>query len=284
MKTIGQFAKDNNVTIKTLHHYEKMELITPTKVDPDTGYRYYSEKESLDLRIILFLKELGFSLSEVKKVIDTNLSDQELLESLVFKLKQSSNELESISQRIYKIETMIEMIGDNGTEGKLNLKELIVMSESQLDTGKHGRGKFTEEAIKMFEQAKQNKTCLSVIQMDLDHFHQVNQKYGYDIGDIVLRRTTDEIVSVLETYDYHTLLQRKGGDEYTVIAECSILEASKLSSQILNAVVAVDYSDVAEDLKIAITAGIVALGKRSKSYSELLHKATVKLYEAKQNR
>ena len=74
MKTIGQFAKENNVTIKTNHHYEKMDLINPSKVDDETGYRYYGENEALELRIVLFLKELGLSLSEIKKVLNNDFS------------------------------------------------------------------------------------------------------------------------------------------------------------------------------------------------------------------
>lgn len=38
---IGEFSKLCGVTVKTLHHYEKLGLITPSKVDPWTGYRYY---------------------------------------------------------------------------------------------------------------------------------------------------------------------------------------------------------------------------------------------------
>lgn len=70
MKTIGQFAKDNDITVKALHHYEKLELITPSEVDEETGYRYYDDSKSRDVRIVLFLKELGLSLSEIKDVLN----------------------------------------------------------------------------------------------------------------------------------------------------------------------------------------------------------------------
>jgi diguanylate cyclase (GGDEF)-like protein len=120
--------------------------------------------------------------------------------------------------------------------------------------------------------------------MDLDHFHQVNKNYGYEIGDLVLKRTQDEIVSVLQASKYETLMERKGGDEFTVLAHCSALQVSQLTTKILNRVVAIDYSDVAEDLKVSITAGMAALRKRTKSYADLLHQATIKLYEAKRNR
>ncbi len=283
MKTIGQFAKENNVTVKTLHHYEKLELIIPTKVDPNTGYRYYSEEESLNLKIILFMKDLGFSLSEIKKVLLNNLQKEDLLESLSFKLNQSSSELEETSNRIFKLETIISIV-ENKDIGKTNMKELISMSEKELYTGKHGRGTFIEETVKMFNKAKQEQTPLSVIQMDLDHFHEVNQKYGYEVGDIVLRRTLDEIVDVLKEKHYSTMLQRKGGDEFSIVAETTTRDAAMLATKILNRVVAIDYSDIAEGLKVSITAGIAGLTKNTVSYSDLIHQATIKLYEAKRNR
>ncbi len=115
-------------------------------------------------------------------------------------------------------------------------------------------------------------------------FHDLNKKYGYDIGDIVLRRTTDEIISVLNESKHNSLMERKGGDEFSVLVNVNPKDASQLATKILNRIVSVDYSDVADNLKVSITAGIAGLRKRTKSYSELMHDATIKLYEAKRRR
>ena len=155
------------------------------------------------------------------------------------------------------------------------------MSKKELYSGKYGRGEFIEESEKAFNIAKQNNTDLSVIQLDLDMFHQLNQKYGYDIGDIVLDRTTTEIISVLGEYPYTSLLERKGGDEYSITVETNPLGASKLATNILNRVKEVNYDDIAEKLSVSITAGIAGLTKNTKSYSQLVQEAIVTLYEAK---
>lgn len=282
MKTIGQFAKENKVTVKTLHHYEKMDLIKPSSVDEESGYRYYKEEQSLDLSIVLFMKELGFSLSEIRDVIQNQYDKDSLLEFVLFKKKQASQDIEATSNRLFRLDKMKSILENH--EDKIPLKELIRMSKEELFTGMYGRGKFIEAAEKAFHQAKQEDHPLCVIQMDLDHFHQVNKNYGYEIGDLVLKRTQDEIVSVLQESKYETLMERKGGDEFTVLAHCSALQVSQLTTKILNRVVAIDYSDVAEDLKVSITAGMAALRKRTKSYADLLHEATIKLYEGKRNR
>lgn len=61
----GEFAKKANVSVRTIHYYEKMGLIQPEKIS-DTGYRYYSEKEFARIQRILTLKLLGFSLEEIQ--------------------------------------------------------------------------------------------------------------------------------------------------------------------------------------------------------------------------
>ena len=280
MKTIGQFAKENNVTIKTLHYYEKLDLINPTEVDCDTGYRYYSDSSSVDLRIILFMKELGFSLSEIKAVINDNFDKSALIEFMNLKVSQAKKDLDSTSRRIYKLDRIISMLNKK-SKIRINLKELIGMSEQELYTGEYGHGTFIEETKKAFEQAKIEKTPLSIIQMDLDYFHELNVKYGHDIGDIVLQRTADEIKNTLIESNCESLMERKGGDEFSVLVNYNPKDASKLATKILNRITSVDYSDVAENLQVSITAGIAGLTRTTKSYSELVHDATIKLYEAK---
>lgn len=158
------------------------------------------------------------------------------------------------------------------------------MGEEKVFTGKYGRGQFIEESEKAFDMARLNKTHLSVIQLDLDMFHNLNQTYGYEIGDIVLERTQAELVAVLQESNHKFIIDRRGGDEFSITIETNTLFASKLASKLLNRVLDVDYSDVAEKLKVSITAGIAELTKKTESYSELVHDATIALYKAKKEK
>ena len=157
------------------------------------------------------------------------------------------------------------------------------MSEKELNTGVYGRSKFIEVAEMKFNKAKQNNTPLCVMELDLDHFKIVNDTYGYDVGDVVIQRTQDEIVSVLQQSHLSTMLERRGGDEFTIVVESTPMEASVLASVILNSVVNIDYSDVAEDLKVSITAGIAGISEETKIYNDLVHDATRALYQQKRN-
>lgn len=67
---IGKFSKLVNVPVKTLRYYDEINLFKPQEIDLFSGYRYYSEKQIDDLEVILSLKEVGFSLEEIKKILE----------------------------------------------------------------------------------------------------------------------------------------------------------------------------------------------------------------------
>lgn len=64
---IGEFSKLTDVPVKTLRYYDEINLFKPREIDLFSGYRYYSEEQQEDLKLILTLKEVGFSLEEIKK-------------------------------------------------------------------------------------------------------------------------------------------------------------------------------------------------------------------------
>ena len=80
MYQIGLFSKMNRVTTKTLRHYDALGLLKPDHVDEFTGYRYYSGRQIPRLNMIIALKQMGFSLSEIQMVIDDPLKVDFLLD------------------------------------------------------------------------------------------------------------------------------------------------------------------------------------------------------------
>lgn len=80
--TISEFANLRNININSLRYYEKLGLLRPALVDPDTGYRYYKAEQLTILDKILLCISLGIPLKEMAEYIDQdgNLHSQELLE------------------------------------------------------------------------------------------------------------------------------------------------------------------------------------------------------------
>lgn len=82
MMKIGEIAAFFGISIKAVRVYEKKGIITPAKIDPITGYRYYTYNQVQTLNALLELKALGFSLNEIKKIISGGVSSGELIEAL----------------------------------------------------------------------------------------------------------------------------------------------------------------------------------------------------------
>ncbi|HUE99187.1 MAG TPA: MerR family transcriptional regulator [Anaerolineales bacterium] len=68
MFTVKQLSKLAGVTPRTLHHYDAIGLLKPSRVG-DNGYRYYGEESVLRLQQILFYRELGIPLDDIKKIM-----------------------------------------------------------------------------------------------------------------------------------------------------------------------------------------------------------------------
>jgi len=68
MFTVKQLSKMAGVTPRTLHHYDDIGLLKPSRVG-DNGYRYYGEEAVLKLQQILFYRELEFPLEEIRRIM-----------------------------------------------------------------------------------------------------------------------------------------------------------------------------------------------------------------------
>lgn len=66
---IGMFANMNHVTIKTLRYYDEQKLLVPVYVDEENGYRYYEAGQMAQLHRIIALKNMGFSIDDIRKIM-----------------------------------------------------------------------------------------------------------------------------------------------------------------------------------------------------------------------
>jgi len=99
--SIGEMAKLHNTTIKTLRYYDEIDLLKPLFTDRNNGYRYYSTEQFEQLNTINYLKELGFSLKEIKGHLDHRDIDGflHLLEEQKRLTEEKIKELERINRR-----------------------------------------------------------------------------------------------------------------------------------------------------------------------------------------
>lgn len=69
MLRIGEFARLSQISIKMLRHYDALDVLRPSRIDPESGYRFYEVGQLADVVRILALKDCGFSLEEIAHLL-----------------------------------------------------------------------------------------------------------------------------------------------------------------------------------------------------------------------
>ena len=124
MFRIGEFSRITRVTIETLRHYDALGLLKPAKVDPFTGYRYYSARQLMSLNRILALKEVGFSLEEIARILQEKLTNEELRGMLKAQLVRAEQEIQAAQLRQERIVARLQYLNleDDMPEYEVALK------------------------------------------------------------------------------------------------------------------------------------------------------------------
>jgi DNA-binding transcriptional MerR regulator len=110
MIKIGDFARLSQVSVVTLRYYDEMDLLKPVKVDTFTGYRFYSADQLPRLNRILALKDLGFSLEQIKLMLADALTLEQLRGMLTIQRQEVEKRLADEQERLRRIESRLRQI------------------------------------------------------------------------------------------------------------------------------------------------------------------------------
>jgi DNA-binding transcriptional MerR regulator len=130
MFSIGEFSKFGRVTVDTLRHYDALGLLKPAKVDPFTGYRYYSARQLMELNRIIALKEVGFSLEEIARILQENLTRDQLRGMLKAQLIRAESDMQAAQVRQDRILTRLNYLNleDEMPEYEVTLKSVETLT------------------------------------------------------------------------------------------------------------------------------------------------------------
>src|SRR5712692_10043355 len=123
MLKIGEFGRVGQVPIATLRHYDQCGLLKPNAPDPDTGYRYYSLDQLERLNRILALKELGFPLEQIARLLEEDLSLEQLRGMFTLKQAQTQHLIDTEQARLMRITVRLRQIEQ---EGKMPAYEVLL--------------------------------------------------------------------------------------------------------------------------------------------------------------
>jgi diguanylate cyclase (GGDEF)-like protein len=149
--------------------------------------------------------------------------------------------------------------------------------EDQL-TGLANRRRVEYELPQQLEAARQRGAPLCLAAIDLDHFKQVNDRFGHAVGDDVLRAVAQLLVASTRGSD---LVARMGGEEFIVVlAGTPLPVAGEVCERLRHAIAAYDWNRLADGLKVTISLGLCESGQ-AVTVRELLAQADALLYAAK---
>lgn len=101
--TIGEAAKKLQISTRTLRYYDEKDLVRPAYIK-ENGYRFYSEEQIRQIELIIFLKELGFSLKQIKMLIQDEHGSQSPELLLKEQYQENQRKIDEISKKQAKIE------------------------------------------------------------------------------------------------------------------------------------------------------------------------------------
>jgi diguanylate cyclase (GGDEF)-like protein len=146
-------------------------------------------------------------------------------------------------------------------------------------TGISNRRELMLSGEREVQRARRFNRQLCVMMLDLDHFKSVNDTYGHQIGDEILKHFSTICKSSIREQD---LFARFGGEEFVVtMPETSIDGAIDLVERISNNVRKQPYRHNGEEIPITVSIGVTLFLQTDRDYARILDRADYALYQAK---
>ncbi|MGP3911736.1 MerR family transcriptional regulator [Nonomuraea sp. 10N515B] len=123
MFSIGDFARLGLVSVRMLRHYDAIGLLRPAHVDPVTGYRSYQAAQLSRLNRIVAIKDLGFTLEQVRVILDEKVSTEELHGMVRMRRAQLEAQISADLARLRSVEARLHTIE---TEGHMRTAEVLL--------------------------------------------------------------------------------------------------------------------------------------------------------------
>jgi DNA-binding transcriptional MerR regulator len=121
MIRIGEFSRISQVSIKTLRFYDEVGLLHPTRVDDFTGYRYYTFSQLARLHRILALKEMGFPLEQIGRLLDDEVSPEQLRGMLKARRAEIQSHLDEEMERLARVEARLKQIEEENVMSQIEV-------------------------------------------------------------------------------------------------------------------------------------------------------------------
>ena len=207
---IKEFAKLTGVSVRTLHYYDEIGLLTPAFVDKSTGYRYYDEQSILRMQEILFYRELDFSLKRIGEILSSpNYDTRKSLEEQKILLTLKKERLERLIASIDHAMKGANVMGvfDNSefekhkAEAQERWGETSAYKEHTERTKNYSKQKWNDLAAGMDQIMAEFALCLKNGETsDSDHVQALVQKLQSHITENYYHCTKEILAGLGQMY------------------------------------------------------------------------------------
>jgi two-component system cell cycle response regulator len=165
---------------------------------------------------------------------------------------------------------------------RASVTETIEMAVTDSLTGLHNRRYLDSHLQTLFDRAVARRRPLSLMITDIDRFKTINDRFGHDGGDRVLREFASRLRKNVRGID---LACRYGGEEFVVVMPDTTQEIAEKVAERIRAEIAGKPFEVGggEPVTVTVSVGVSAIRRGADTVPELLKRADVALYEAKTN-
>jgi len=228
-----------------------------------SGERLFAEDEWPDARRLL-----ASSCSDKDRYWRQRTAGGDELESLLF-TRQSM-----LDGQLATIVSVFDM-----TERRRAEARIAHMAKHDELTGLANRTQCSERMHAMLEAARTGGGTVAVAMIDLDNFKQINDSYGHQAGDMVLREAARRMRALVPKQN--ALLCRLGGDEFAVVCHAKTGEKIQLIARSIIAAMAEPFMVAGNSLRVGATIGVSMAPEDGTDGAHLLRYADLALYRAK---
>jgi diguanylate cyclase (GGDEF)-like protein len=245
---------------------------------------YQTQSEYLVLHLEQDKKTMSERTTELRTRFDVNKIEKEnklLIEKqqqkeLILQALQENKSLQNIIITLVAIIlAIVSIFSFVQVKRKVRFKRLALTDEL---TQLANRRSCHSQANLIFKRSIKNHTPLSIISFDIDHFKQVNDTWGHDIGDKVLVTLANICTQLMRQSD---IIARVGGEEFLIILpKANKEQALDVANRIVTSIANADWQYLTPGKEVTISAGVASLSDET-TLSQLLIKVDKGLYLAK---
>jgi len=210
---IGELAKQTGLTVRTLYHYDQIGLLSPSQYS-DIGHRLYTETDIARLQQIMWLKQLGFSLEQIKEFIEN--ANFNPIEVIKVQLESLNEHIRIQEQQRSQLEEIFELINSRkDVQAKQFIKLIEVL---QMDVHNF----FTEEQLEKIRNLGKQLGPQKIKELE-NEWHKLIVKLGAELEKGTPYRNP-EVVQWAKQW-VKIVDQFSGGDpELTKASECIFIK------------------------------------------------------------